>query len=47
MKALYSHSEIELLLHKCGFELSDELDDIEITKRYFSEYNKCNLANHM
>ena len=47
MKALYSYSEIKSLLQKCGFELLEHLDDKEISKLYFSEYNKCNPMNQM
>lgn len=47
MKALYSCSEIEALLLKCGFKLEEHLDDREMTKQYFSEYNRCNPGCQM
>ncbi len=47
MKALYSYAEIQSLLQECGFELSDHLDDREITKQYFSEYNRYNPEHPM
>lgn len=47
MKAMYSYSEMKLLLQNCGFDLSEHLDDMEVTKRYFAEYNKCNPGNQM
>lgn len=47
MKAVYSYSEMKSLLQKCGFDLSEHLDDREITEQYFSEYNKCNAMNPM
>ena len=47
MKALYSRSEIEALLLKCGFKLEEHLDDREVTKQYFSEYNRCNPREQM
>lgn len=47
MKAVYSYSEMKALLQKSGFELSEHLDDKEITERYFSEYNKYNSMNQI
>lgn len=42
MKALYSYGEIELLLKRSGFEISEHLNDKEMTEQYFSKYNTCN-----
>lgn len=47
MKAMYSYSEMKLLLKKCGFNLSEHLDDKEITEWHFSEYNKYNSMHQM
>ena len=47
MKAMYFYSEMKSLLQKCGFDLSEHLDDKEMTERYFSEYNECNSKNQM
>ena len=47
MKALYSYAEIKSFLQKCGFELLEHRNDREITKQYFSKYNKGNPMHRM
>lgn len=42
MKARYSYPEMQSLLHKCGFEIVEHLEDQEMTQQYFAEYNQCN-----
>ena len=39
MKAAYSYGEMEKLLSECGFIIYEYLDDDDVTKRFFSEYN--------
>lgn len=40
MKALYSKTEIVMLLQQCGFELVEHLGSDEMTKQYFETYNR-------
>ncbi len=47
MKSLFSDEEMEALLMECGFSISEHLDYEEITKQYFSEYNKCDATCSM
>ena len=47
MKAVYSYPEMKALLAKRGFDLSEHLDDREITEQYLSEYNKYNSTNQI
>ena len=47
MKTVYSYLEMKALLHKCGFALSEHLNDRQITERYLSEYNKYNPMNQI
>lgn len=47
MKALYSYQELKMLLKNCGFELSEHLNDEEMTKQYFERYNISNPSHEM
>ena len=47
MKAMYSYSELERLLHECGFLIYEHLDNEEMTKQYFSDYNNANPEHGM
>ena len=38
MKAKYTAAEIEKMLADCGFLIYEQLDDEEMTKRYFAPY---------
>lgn len=42
MLASYSYSDMEALLSNCGFLIYEHLEPKEITKQYFSEYNRAN-----
>jgi methyltransferase (TIGR00027 family) len=47
MLASFSYAEIEQLLSDCDFLVYEHLTPNEITKQYFSEYNKANPQNIM
>lgn len=39
--------KLELLLHECGFLIYEHLDNEEMTKQYFSDYNNANPEHGM
>lgn len=47
MKAMYSDLELEEVLSSCGFEKTIHLNQDEITRQYFADYNNCNKAYPM
>lgn len=47
MKAKYERQEMEEILNKHGFLVYEHLDDKEMTKQYFKEYNKENVNCEM
>ena len=47
MKAMYSDLELEEVLSSCGFEKTMHLNQDEITRQYFADYNNCNKAQPM
>lgn len=42
MKAKYSDLELKELLLNCGFEITVHLNDDQMTRQFFSDYNHCN-----
>lgn len=47
MKAKYSDLELKELLLNCGFEITVHLNDDQMTRQFFSDYNHCNGENAM
>lgn len=47
MKAKYEKQEIEEILNKHDFLVYEHLDDQEMTKQYFAQYNKINVNYEM
>ena len=47
MKAKYSYAEMEALLAESGFLIYEHLDHAELTRRFFSDYNRENPAHPM
>ena len=47
MKARYSALELERLLQECGLLIYEHLDDKEMTKQFFSAYNRCSPEHFM
>lgn len=47
MKAMYSEAEIKEILENCDFKIETCLEQAEMTKQYFSEYNRYHEGHEM
>ena len=47
MKALYGREEMEAILAECGFLVYEYLDEEEMARQFFAEYNQCNPLHPM